>query len=305
MIISSLFSCKNSNIESIRFEKKLLSKIEKNGKKFIDTKEKQYLDFKELTEFEWDFFKYISGNESVPVLKDEIKCDLNLDFETSDLNINKSRFYFFKNNNFIKEIEISHNVKVHFYFSNYCSEKEYYESAYNVDESYGVPKPIMAIHTNGGVNSPLIYPGYNWARDLPQDIIVKLIEEYREHYNIVHIKRPDQQGFSDTLECIDTPRGVAYMLLKSEKRIFIDSFAQHMAAALNLPSTVCWVTTNPTVFGYDLHDNVFANPHKKEFTTTSKTYSQYELNESIVDFPWGEDEEVFDINKIFKSINKI
>tara|TARA_R110002167_G_scaffold128622_1_gene311043 strand:+ start:1945 stop:2847 length:903 start_codon:yes stop_codon:yes gene_type:complete len=184
-------------------------------------------------------------------------------------------------------------------------EKEYYESAYNVDESYGVPKPIMAIHTNGGVNSPLIYPGYNWARDLPQDIIVKLIEEYREHYNIVHIKRPDQQAFSDTLECIDTPRGVAYMLLKSEKRIFIDSFAQHMAAALNLPSTVCWVTTNPTVFGYDLHDNVFANPHKKEFTTTSKTYSQYELNESIVDFPWGEDEEVFDINKIFKSINKI
>ena len=184
-------------------------------------------------------------------------------------------------------------------------EKEYYESAYNVDESYGVPKPIMAIHTNGGVNSPLIYPGYNWARDLPQDIIVKLIEEYREHYNIVHIKRPDQQAFSDTLECIDTPRGVAYMLLKSEKRIFIDSFAQHMAAALNLPSTVCWVTTNPTVFGYDLHDNVFANPHKKEFTTTSKTYSQYELNESIIDFPWGEDEEVFDINKIFKSINKI
>ena len=130
MIISSLFSCKNSNIESIRFEKKLLSKIEKNGKKFIDTKEKQYLDFKELTEFEWDFFKYISGNESVPVLKDEIKCDLNLDFETSDLNINKSRFYFFKNNNFIKEIEISHNVKVHFYFSNYCSEKEYYESKF-------------------------------------------------------------------------------------------------------------------------------------------------------------------------------
>jgi hypothetical protein len=183
-------------------------------------------------------------------------------------------------------------------------EKEYYESAYNIDDSKGLPKPIMVIQPNGGVDSPLVYPGYNWARDLPQDITIKLIEEYREHYNIVHIKRPDQQGFSDTLECIDTPRGVAYLLLKSEKRVFIDSFAQHMAAALNLPSTVCWITTNPKVFGYDIHDNVLSNPHKKEFTTTSPTYSQYELNESILDFPWGEDEEVFDINKIFQSINK-
>lgn len=125
-----MFSCKNSSFESIKFEKKLLFKIEENGKKFVESKEKQYLDLKELTEFEWDFFKYISGNESVPILKDEIKCDLNLDFETSDLNINKSRFYFFKNNKFIKELEISHNDKIHFYFSNYCSEKEYFESKF-------------------------------------------------------------------------------------------------------------------------------------------------------------------------------
>jgi len=184
-------------------------------------------------------------------------------------------------------------------------EKAYYGSAYDLHEDYGDPKPIMAIHTNGGTPAPQIYPGYNWARDLPENIVIKLIEEYREYYNIVHIKRPDQQAYSDTLECIDNPRGVAYMLLKSEKRIFIDSFAQHMAAALNLPSTVCWVTTNPKVFGYDIHDNVFANPHKQEFTTTATTYSKYELNESILDFPWGEDEEVFDINKIFQSINKI
>ena len=162
----------------------------------------------------------------------------------------------------------------------------------------------MAIHTNGGVNSPEVFPGYNWARDLPQDIVVKLIEEYRDYYTIVHIKRHDQQGYPDTLECIDSPRAIAYMLLQSEKRVFIDSFAQHLAAALDLPSTVCWVTTNPVVFGYDIHDNVFAEPHKKEFTTNAKTYSQYELNEGILDFPWGKNEEVFNINKIFQSINR-
>ncbi len=182
-------------------------------------------------------------------------------------------------------------------------EKEYYGKIYDINPA-DVPKPVMAIHTNGGVMSPEVYPGYNWARDLPQEVIVKLIEEYRDNYNIVHIKRPDQQGYPDTFECTDTPRAIAYLLLTSEKRVFIDSFAQHLAAALDLPSTVCWITTNPIVFGYDVHDNVFSNPHKKEFTTNSKTYSQYELNEGILDFPWGEDEEVFDINKIFQSINK-
>ena len=102
---------------------------------------------------------------------------------------------------------------------------------------------------------------------------------------IVNIKRPDQQGYNDTIECVDDPRGVAYLLQHSEKRMFIDSFAQHMSAALNLPSTVCWITTSPTVFGYDIHDDVFANPLKKDFVTTESTYSQFELNESIIDFP--------------------
>ncbi len=134
-----MFSCKNSKkekvennsyFESSKFEKRLISKIKKNGKRFINTKEKQHLEFKGITEFDWDFFKYISGNESVPVLKDEIKCELNLDFETSDLKINKSRFYFFKNNKFIKQLEINHNNRVHFYFSDCCSEKGYYESKF-------------------------------------------------------------------------------------------------------------------------------------------------------------------------------
>ena len=77
-----------------------------------------------------------------------------------------------------------------------------------------------------------------------------------------------------------------------------------MAAALNLPSTVCWITTNPIVFGYDIHDNVFANPHNIDFVTETPTYSRYELNESIVDLSWEKTEDIFDVNKIFQSLNK-
>ena len=181
------------------------------------------------------------------------------------------------------------------------AEQDYYGNYYNFDN---LAKPIMAIQVNGGNPDPRIQPGYNWARDLPLEIVKNIIEEYRDHYTIVNIKRPDQQGYNDTIECVDDPRGVAYLLQHSEKRMFIDSFAQHMAAALNLPSTVCWITTSPTVFGYDIHDDVFANPLKKDFVTTESTYSQFELNESIIDFPWDNGNDVFDINKIFQSINK-
>ena len=181
------------------------------------------------------------------------------------------------------------------------AEQDYYGNYYNFDN---LAKPIMAIQVNGGNPDPRIQPGYNWARDLPLEIVKNIIEEYRDHYTIINIKRPDQQGYNDTIECVDDPRGVAYLLQHSEKRMFIDSFAQHMAAALNLPSTVCWITTSPTVFGYGIHDDVFANPLKKDFVTTESTYSQFELNESIIDFPWDNGNDVFDINKIFQSINK-
>lgn len=181
------------------------------------------------------------------------------------------------------------------------NEKDYYSNFFMFDK---LEKPILAMQVSGGNLAPNIQPGYNWARDLPQETVVKIIEEYRDYYTIINIKREDQQGYNDTIECNSNIRSIAYLLLNSEKRLFIDSFAQHMAAALNLPSTVCWVTTNPIVFGYDIHDNVFANPHNVDFVTETPTYSRYELNESIVDLPWEKTEDIFDVNKIFQSLNK-
>ena len=181
------------------------------------------------------------------------------------------------------------------------NEKEYYSNFFMFDR---LEKPILAMQVSGGSIAPNIQPGYNWARDLPQETVVKIIEEYRDYYTIINIKREDQQGYNDTIECNSNVRSIAYLLLNAEKRLFIDSFAQHMAAALNLPSTVCWITTNPTVFGYDIHDNVIANPHNVDFVTETPTYSRYELNESIVDLPWEKTEDIFDVNKIFQSLNK-
>jgi hypothetical protein len=53
-------------------------------------------------------------------------------------------------------------------------------------------------------------------------------------------------------------------MISSKKRILIDSCLQHAAAALKQQSTVLWVGTSPTVFGYNIHKNVIAKLPKKQ-----------------------------------------
>ena len=269
--------------------------VEKNDKcTFQDIDKRKYLVPKDLSMHQFTFIirKRIKLNPSQAIflMINNTLCPSNTTIgEVYDEYHDEDGFLYIKYNGETPQIFLSDE------------EQNYYRNYYQFDK---LKKPIMAIQVNGGVPDPNIQPGYNWARDLPLEIVTQLIEEYRDHYTIVNIKRPDQQGYDDTVECVDSPRGVAYLLQNSEKRIFIDSFAQHMSAALNLPSTVCWITTSPTVFGYDVHDNVFANPLKKDFQTTHQTFSQFELNESITDFPWDNGNDVIDINKIFQSVNK-
>ena len=46
------------------------------------------------------------------------------------------------------------------------------------------------------------------------------------------------------------------ILAQSQKRVLNDSCLQHAAAAFKLKSTVLWIGTSPSVFGYRLHDNI-------------------------------------------------
>ena len=96
---------------------------------------------------------------------------------------------------------------------------------------------------------------------------------------------------------------IAILILLSEKRVLIDSFAQHLAAALGKKSTVCWVATKPKVFGYEMHDNILANEFTKKPDFTNAIYQPFNLAEDITSIPYNKLEEVFDINKIVKSIN--
>ena len=169
-------------------------------------------------------------------------------------------------------------------------EIDYFKPFYNVE------KPIFAIQPNGGPQGQGF--NYSWTRDIPVPIVNDIIQHYKEDYTIVHIKRQDQYQYPDTLSALDGFRSIAILLQLSKKSLLIDSFGQHLAAAMNVKSTVCWVTTKPQVFGYNLHDNILANPFTKEPQIQNSVYQPFNLAQDISSIPYNDLKEVFNINKI-------
>jgi ADP-heptose:LPS heptosyltransferase len=167
---------------------------------------------------------------------------------------------------------------------------------------YKTDKPILAIQPNGGP-AGLGYQ-YAWTRDIPESNILEVIEHYKNDYTIIHIKREDQKIYPDAMQALDGFRSIAILLQLSNKRLLIDSFAQHMAAALNLKSTVCWIQTKPETFGYKLHDNIKSNPFTKEPNLTSAAYNPFGLSEDIHNIPYTDLKDIFNTNDIIYSINK-
>jgi hypothetical protein len=174
-------------------------------------------------------------------------------------------------------------------------EAQYFQNKFASD------KPIFLMQTNGGAQTE---HKYSWARDLPSAAIVKVIEHFKNDYTIVHIRREDQLSYNDTVPVTDSFRALCILLAMSSKRLLIDSFAQHAAAALELPSTVCWVSNKPEVFGYDLHDNILAN----EFTTKPELrnsyLSKFNIAGDLIEFPYNSEDEIFNVEAIIESLSK-
>lgn len=174
------------------------------------------------------------------------------------------------------------------------AEKQYFEPFYRLD------KPIMAIQPNGGAfNQPL---KYSWTRDIPQTITQDVINHFANDYAVLHIKRDDQLIYENSMACLDNFRSIAIMLTMSEKRLLIDSSAMHIATALNLPSVVCWVGTNPKVFGYDMHTNIESNAPDKEPDLNHPHYSKYLLFQDISTIPFNDLNNVFDKKLIINAL---
>ena len=169
-------------------------------------------------------------------------------------------------------------------------------------------KPVMVIHTNGGMITPDAKP-FMWARDMPVDIAQAIVDKYHKKYTIyqctkmnspkvvnAHTIEFNEQMQLSTMEFLS-------IILHSKKRVLIDSCLQHAAAALKLESMVLWNGTSPKVFGYDMHTNVETiKPHN--FKLPGSYLFDFDFNGTEHEYPFDSDEDLYDIDKIFEYLDK-
>ena len=184
------------------------------------------------------------------------------------------------------------NVKPQIYLTD--RERQFFGTKFQSD------KPMFLMQTNGGAAGQEIK--YSWARDIPANTVLNVIEEFRNDYNIVHIRREDQTAFPGTIPVTDNFRALAVLIELSEKRLFMDSFAQHAAAGLDKPSTVLWIANSPVVFGYDLHSNILSNPHTKKPELRNAYFQKFDIAGNLLEFPYNMEHEIFNVDNIIASL---
>ena len=166
-------------------------------------------------------------------------------------------------------------------------------------------KPIFLLQSSGGIYNQTDGPVYKWTRDMPVDMTNKIVEEFRENYNVFQVVKANGLVAEGAIPIADEYSVMELMtiLLRSDKRLFIDSSLQHGAAALDLPSTVMWIGTNPKVFGYDLHDNIVAN-QLPEFKLPDSFIFNYNFDGITHECPYKTEEEMFDVDEIISSVKR-
>lgn len=160
-------------------------------------------------------------------------------------------------------------------------------------------KPIFLMQTNGGGESE---QKYSWARDIPSYVVENIIYKFKDEYNIVHIRRDDQPQYDGTFGVSDTFRALLVLIQMSDKRLLMDSFGQHAAAALNKPSTVLWICNSPKVFGYDIHTNIQANAETATPELRNSYLNKYNISGDPIEFPYEKETDIFNVEQIIKSI---
>lgn len=166
-------------------------------------------------------------------------------------------------------------------------------------------KPTMVLQTNGGPLTGQKY-GYSWCRDIPFDVAQQIFDKYSKDYHIFQITRPDSQKIpgAEVVDQVLTNMELFAILVGAQKRVLIDSSLQHAAASFKLPSTVLWVGTSPTVFGYTIHNNIVANPPKGGTKLIDSYLFDYNLDGILHECPYIEASEMFNMQDIYKSISK-
>lgn len=170
-----------------------------------------------------------------------------------------------------------------------------YLSELEIDRAkiYKGSAPIALIHPFGGFSESI---SYSWNRDMPPAQAQELARALGKDIRVAQIARKGQKLVAAGLTA--PFREIAACIAVSNKRIFIDSFAQHVAAALSLPSTVLWITNKPEVFGYDTNRNILARPFDNQIKAVHAYLEEFDFTgNQAYQYPYNNDN-IFDIDGI-------
>lgn len=169
-------------------------------------------------------------------------------------------------------------------------------------------KPVMIIHTNGGVMSTEAKP-YSWTRDMPEETAQQLVDHYKKDYHVFQLTKLNSPKLRDAEHIYATPEKSLNLMeyfsiiMHSQKRVLIDSCVQHACAAMNRKATVLWNGTSPKVFGYDIHDNICTEvPY--EFKLPGSYLFDFDFDGNETEYPYEDGTVLFDIDKIIESVDK-
>ena len=194
------------------------------------------------------------------------------------------------------DLPFDKNIKPELYFT--IAEKNYYATNITGD------KPILVMQTTGG--NYVDEKKYSWTRDLPHQQAQILADNLSKIYKIIHISRKNGYVLNNVerVDEVSNKRTLISILMRSEKRLLIDSCLQHAAAAFDLPSTVCWVGTSPNVFGYDMHTNILPNKDKKISGggyMIDSLFFDYDFNSPEYEYPY-DNYDIFNLQEVYDSI---
>lgn len=166
-------------------------------------------------------------------------------------------------------------------------------------------KPILLLQTHGGPLEEQPYR-YSWTRDLPPHLYEPVVKEFGNFYHIVQVCRNEEQAINHpNVEVVNktlTNIELFGLVEQSTKRLLIDSSLQHVAAALQKPSTVLWVGTDPRVFGYELHRNIKANLNDEDFKLPDSYIFDYGFTGTLHECPVMDQTAMFDVQEVIESI---
>jgi ADP-heptose:LPS heptosyltransferase len=164
-------------------------------------------------------------------------------------------------------------------------------------------KPVLIFQPFGGPGKEHQETPYSWMRDIHPDTAQTLVNILSNKYHVVHICY-DFHPILYNCQRVDVylQKKVLFSLLtQSNARLLIDSSLQHAAAALNLPSTVVWVATHPSIFGYNIHKNILPIITHELGTVDSYLYD-YNFTGAIHECPYSYPHEIFDIEAIVNTL---